>query len=183
MQWIDLPVYYTDRVGRDNPSGHWKADIADWFIEELFISPEVVKNLRLFGSVRFVFPTGGEAPFGSSQYQWAPALGAIYAIPERQITLSPFARYLMGFHATEPGVSLMRRLTLYPQVSFGLGDGWRLAFYPEHPIQHNDRTSRWFVPIDAMLTKRLSQTVEFGVGGAYGLVRDEPATNTSSTAV
>ncbi len=67
-QRIDLPVYYTDKVGPDNPAGGWKAGIADWFVEESFVSPEVATNLKLSTSVRFVFPTGGSAPFGSDQY-------------------------------------------------------------------------------------------------------------------
>jgi hypothetical protein len=91
-QRIDLPVYYTNNTGPENPDGGWKAGIGDWFIEEAFNSPEVAKNLRLFGSVRFVFPTGGGAPFGGNQYQWAPAIGAIYAIPEHRITIAPTAR-------------------------------------------------------------------------------------------
>jgi hypothetical protein len=48
------------------------------------------------------------------------------------------------------------------------------AFYPENPISYNDVINKWFVPIDVMLIKRLSKTVEFGFGGAYGLVKDDP---------
>ncbi len=125
-------------------------------------------------SVRFVFPTGGGSPFGSDQYQWAPGVGATYVIPEHRITISPFARYFMSFHATEPGAAKVRKLDLFPTVTFGLADDWSLAFYPENPISYNDVTNKWFVPIDAMLIKRLSKTVEFGFGGAYGLVKDDP---------
>ena len=90
-------------------------------------------------SVRFVFPTGGGAPFGVNQYQWAPGVGAIYAIPEQKITISPFARYFMSFHATEPATPQVRKLDLFPTVTFGLPDDWSLAFYPENPITYNDR--------------------------------------------
>ena len=104
-QRIDLPILDTDRVGPDNPTGKWKTGIGDWFIEEMFTTPEVAKNLKLFGSVRFVFPTGGQAPFSASQYQWAPAVSAIYAIPEHKITVSPLVRYFRGFAATEPNIA------------------------------------------------------------------------------
>ena len=40
-------------------------------------SPEIAKNLWLKASVRFLFPTGKQSPFGSSQYQWGPAGGFI----------------------------------------------------------------------------------------------------------
>jgi hypothetical protein len=173
-QRADLPVFYTDKVGTENPSGDWKWGIGDWFIEEIFATPELAKNLRMTASVRLVFPTAGGSPFGVNQYQWAPGVGATYAIPERKITISPFARYFMSYHATEPNAPQVRKLDLFPAVTFGLPDAWSLVFYPENPITYNDTTNKWFVPIDAMLIKRFSKTVEFGFGGAYGLVKDDP---------
>lgn len=174
-QRIDLPILDTDRVGPDNPTGKWKAGIGDWFIEEGFTTPQVAKNLKLYGSVRFVFPTGGQAPFSASQYQWAPAVSAIYTIPEDHLTVSPLVRYYRGYSATETNVSLVRRLDVFPTVNFGLADNWSLAFYNgEFPMSYNYVNNKWFVPIDAMLIKRLSKTVELGIGGAYGIVTDNP---------
>lgn len=172
-QRADLPVYYTDKVGAENPNGDWKWGIGDWFVEEIF-NTELAKNLRMTASVRFVFPTASGSPFGANQYQWAPGVGATYAIPEQRITLSPFARYFMSFHATEPNTAQIRKLDLYPAVTFGIAEGWSLAFYPENPITYNDETNKWFVPIDVMLIRRFSKSVEFGFGGAYGLVKDDP---------
>jgi hypothetical protein len=174
-QRADFPVYYTDNTGSGNPTGGWKAGIGDWFIEEAFTSPEVATNLKLFGSVRFVFPTGGGAPFGSQQYQWAPAVAAIYTIPERRITINALARYFMSYHSTKPGAAKVRRLDLYPTVTFGLADDWSLAFYAENPIDYNQVNHKWFVPIDVLLVKRLSKSVELAFGGAYGIVKDDPA--------
>jgi hypothetical protein len=173
-QRVDLPIYYTNNTGPENPDGGWKWGIGDWFIEEIFATPELAKNFRMSASVRFVFPTGGGSPFGGNQYQWAPGVGATYVIPEQRITISPFARYFMSYHAVRSGGPQVRKLDLFPAVTFGLPDNWSLAFYPENPITYNDETNKWFVPIDVMLIKRLSKTVEFGFGGAYGLVKDDP---------
>jgi hypothetical protein len=173
-QRIDLPASYTNQVGTDNPGGGWKAGIGDWFIEEIFATPELAKNFWMWASVRFVFPTAGSSPFGSSQYQWVPAVSAIYAIPEHGVTLNPLARYFMSYHTTEPGAAKVRLLFLFPNVKFALPDSWSLAIYPENPISYNAVTKKWFVPIDLMLTKRLTKTVELGFGGAYGLVKDYP---------
>ena len=173
-QRADLPVFYTDKVGTDNPNGDWEWGIGDWFIEEIFATPELAKNFRMSASVRFVFPTGGSSPFGGNQYQWAPGVGATYAIPEHRVTISPFARYFMSYHAVREGGPKVRKLDLFPSVTFGLPDNWSLAFYPENPITYNDETNKWFVPIDAMLIKRLSKTMEFGFGGAYRIVDDDP---------
>lgn len=173
-QRFDLPVYYTDTVGPDNPTGKWQAGIADWFVEEIVVTPELAQNLKLSASVRFVFPTGGQSPFSSSQYQWAPSVGAIYTIPERGITINPLARYFVGFAATEPGVSLVRKLDLFPGVRFDWPDGWAISFYDENAITYNVATHQWFVPIDVLFIKRLTKTVELSFGGAYGIVKDDP---------
>ena len=173
-QRADLPVYYTDKVGPDNPTGEWKTGIGDWFIEEIFASPELAKNFRMSASVRFVFPTGGASPFGSDQYQWAPMIGASYAIPDSAITLNPRARYFMSYHATEPGAAKIRRLDLYPTVRFRLAEGWELGLYQQTAISYNEVAGTWFVPVGAMLTRRLTKSVEISFGGAYALIKDDP---------
>lgn len=173
-QRFDLPVSYTDKVGADNPAGAWKSGIGDWYVEEIFTTPELAENLKMWASVRLVFPTGGASPFGAGQYQWAPAVSAIYAIPEQGITFNPVARYFMSYHATEPGAARIRQLSLFPIVTFALPDSWSLAFYPENAINYNAVTHKWFVPIDLMLIKRLTNGVELGIGSAYQLVDDYP---------
>lgn len=173
-QRIDLPMYYTDRAGVENPGGGWKAGLGDWFVEETLGTPEVAKNLKLSAGVRFVFPTGGGSPFGSNQYQWAPTVAAVYAMPDYKLTLNPIARYFMSYHAAEDGAGKVRRLDLYPTTTLALGEGWSFGFYIENPISYNEITKKWFVPIDGMLVKRLSKDVEFGLGAAYAAVKDDP---------
>jgi hypothetical protein len=173
-QRIDLPLSYTDEVGTDNPLGQWKAGLGDWFVEEIFSSPELAPNLRMWASVRLVFPTGGASPFGSEQYQWAPALSVDYAMPDHGITFSPVARYFMSYHATAPGAGKIRKLDIYPIVTFALPDSWSLVTYPENGISYNAVTHKWFVPIDLMLIKRLTKATELGLGAAYTLVKDDP---------
>jgi hypothetical protein len=173
-QRVDLPVSYTNKVGTDNPTGAWKAGIGDWFVEEIVDTPELAENFKAWASLRLVFPTGGAGPFGSGQYQWAPALSASYALPDHGITFAPVARYFMSFHATQPGAAQIRQLDLYPITSFAQPDGWSLVFYPENGITYNAETHQWFVPIDLMLLKKVGKTVEFGLGGAFPLVKDDP---------
>jgi hypothetical protein len=124
--------------------------------------------------LRFVFPTGGASPFGSQQYQWAPSFGVLYGMPEHKLTFNPLARYFMSFHATSDTAGQVRRLDLYPAVTQGFADGWSLVFWPENPIIYNQVTQKWFVPIDALLLKRLSKRVEVGFGGAYAIEKDDP---------
>ncbi|HKW38498.1 MAG TPA: hypothetical protein VJO54_11875 [Burkholderiales bacterium] len=173
-QRIDLPMYYTNKVGQDNANGDWKSGIGDWFIEETYLSPEVSKNVKWSTSLRFVFPTGGNSPFGGNQYTVAPSLGLLYSMPEKKMTFNPLLRYFYSYHAAEDNAGKVRRLDIFPQASFGFGEGWTLQLYPENPIDYNYVTGKWFVDIDALLVKRMSKKWEFGFGGAYALKKDDP---------
>ena len=177
VQRADLPFNYTDASGPANPDGGWKFHAGDFLIEEIMTTPEVARNTRLFGSVRLVFPTGGEFPFGADQWQVAPAVGLIYSRPDvwRGVTFFPLARYNYGFDVRSPSVPEIRRMDLYPTASFGLAPAWTLHFYSENPISYNDRTHKWFVPIDVLVTHRVSKSFEYGVGGAVPILDDDRA--------
>ncbi|HUL02077.1 MAG TPA: hypothetical protein VLV16_02470 [Gemmatimonadales bacterium] len=173
-QRLDLPVYYLNKKGTDNPNGEWEGGIGDWFVEESYLSPEVAANLKWSTSVRFVFPTGGSSPFGSQQYQWAPSLGALYVMPARRLTFNPLARYFMSYHANEDKAGQVRRLDLYPTLTQGFGEGWSISLWNENPIDYNQVTRKWFVPLDVLFIKRLSKQLELAFGGAWGVEKDDP---------
>ncbi len=169
-QRVDLPLIYTNDSGPGNPGGGWSGGAGDMFIEEIVESAEVATNLRLKASVRFVFPTGKQKPFGNSQYQWAPGGGIIYAMPDvgEGVTLQPYVRYFSGF-APQASVSEIRTLDLYPAATIGLPQQWKLLLYPENPITYNHNNGTWFVPLDLMLSRRIDRMVDFGIGGAFKL--------------
>lgn len=177
-QRIDAPFVYTDEKGTANPAGAWSFGFGNMLAEEIALSPEVAAGLRLRGSVRLVFPTGKAAPFGSSQYQWAPGAGAVYRRPDlwRGVTLEPYVRYFSGFATTEPEVKEVRQWDFYPTASFVISGPWSLQVYPENPIRYNRQNSSWFVPVDLMLNYQASRRWLFGLGGAYvvGDPRDPP---------
>jgi hypothetical protein len=173
-QRLDFPLYYTNKSGPENTDGGWKAGLGDWFAEETLGTPQLSKNTKASFGVRLVFPTGGLSPFGSGQYQWAPTAGISYALPDAGLTLAPLARYFMSFHASDDGAAKVRKLDLYPTLTQRIGEGWSLGLYVENPISYNDVTNKWFVPIDAMLIRRVSKGLEYAVGGAYAMVKDDP---------
>ena len=174
-QRLDLPLYYTDATGPENPGGDWKFGVSDVFVEEIFDTPEIAKNARLRGSLRLVFPTGGEAPFGSDQWQVAPGFGGTWRYPEvwRGVTVAPYARYFYGFDEGSPSVTTKRSWNIFPTVTFGMSEKWSLVIWPEQGITYNLRSSKWYVPVEAMVTNRLSKEWEYSVGGAYALVDDD----------
>jgi hypothetical protein len=173
----DLPLYYTDAKGPANPDGDWKFRASDFLVEEALDTPEVAKNLRLRGSLRLVFPTGGEPPFGADQWQIVPGAGFNWRLPDawRGVTISPYARYFHGFDAGSDRLTTKRSWNIFPTVTFGLTEKWSVAFYPEQGLTYNDRTNKWFVPVEAMFSNRVSKGFEYSFGGAYAVVKDDPA--------
>lgn len=170
-QRVDVPFYYTDKPGPANTSGGYEFRVSDALVEEIFDTPDVAKDFRLRTSVRFVFPTGGQSPFGSDQWQVAPGVGFNWRLPEllRGVTVAPYARYFFGFDPRSQRVKTVRNLNIFPSVDFRLAGNWALSLYPEQAISYDDRTNQWFVPIEAMLVNQPSKKFSYGFGGAYAL--------------
>jgi hypothetical protein len=170
-QRVDVPMIYTNAKGAGNPGGGYSGGIGDVFIEEIFETPEIAKDLSFRASVRLELPTGKQSPFGSSQYQWAPMAGMIYRIPDALagVTLAPYVRYFFGFDPQYPNVTKTRKLDLYPAATFELGERWSMSFYPDNPLIYNESNRTWFVPLDLMLVHRVGKQWECGFGGAWKL--------------
>jgi hypothetical protein len=168
-QRADLPLYYTDASGPENPSGGWKFGVSDALVEEIFDTPDVARNVRLRASLRIVFPTGGEAPFGSDQWQVAPGFGGTWRYPDLWggTTFAPYARYFYGFSEGSSSVTTKRSWNLFPTATFTLVPNWSLVFWPEQGITYNIRSHLWFVPIEAMVTNRVDKQWEWSAGGAW----------------
>ncbi len=171
---VDVQYVVTDKKGPADPSGVWQGHIGDALIEQIFDTPELGNNFRAWGSIRFVAPTGGPAPFGSDQWQAAVAIGASRKSTRllAGLALSPNARYSWGFSPQDSGVALIRKLTIFPTLGFNIVNRLSFTVYPEQGILYNAATGKWFVPAEAMLMYRGKHKGQFGIGGAYGMVTD-----------
>jgi hypothetical protein len=122
-------------------------------------------------------------PFGNNG-QWAagPQLGMVFQPVSGSKSVlsdfSPLARYMYGFYnknstltntANQP--ALARRLELYPTLGFNLSPSTQLRFWDENGIVYNSAGGGWFIPIDAMVTQRISKQVLFAVGASKQLVQ------------
>lgn len=89
--------------------------------------------------------------------------------------VSPLARYMIGFNAKAPAGTnpppLASRLELYPTVGLNLGPSTQLRFWDENGAVYNAAGGGWFVPVDAMLTQRLSKNLLVAIGGAKQVVQ------------
>jgi hypothetical protein len=122
-------------------------------------------------------------PFGNNG-QWAvgPQLGWSF-VPEvdsqLQVTdFSPLIRYMYGFdtknnsqiiNPNQP--ALARNLQLFPTIGFQLSPDTMLRFWDENGAVYNSAGGGWFVPLDAMVTHRLSKHWVFAVGASKQVVQ------------
>jgi len=173
---VDVPFLYTNKAGSGNPDGDWKSHVGDSLTELYATSPPIAPHLTLGGSLRLVWPTGGQPPFGAEQYQWAPSLYLDYRVPDLGYgtIFHPLARYFMSYHAASADAAKIRKLELYPTVTFDLPDRWFIVLYPENPIVYNEITGQWFVPFEAMAGKDIAERLRLGFGGAVKLGGNDP---------
>jgi hypothetical protein len=175
----DLPLLYTNNTGPAKRSGGYSGGVGNALVETIIDTPEVLPNLTLRASVRFVFQSPKGSPFGTGdQYQIAPGAGLTLRMPDvlRGVTVSPYLRWFRGFDPETPSPRLISSLNLFPAITFRLADRWSLAFYPENPIVYNFNNSKWFAPLDLLVIHRFSNRFEVGLGGAVKLGNPSAAT-------
>ena len=133
-QRIDLPVSTPTSIGPDNPTAGGRPASATGSSRRAFTSPEVSDEPEAVrrACVSCSRPAAGRRS-ARNQYQWAPAIGLVYAVPDHKIAISPLVRYFMSYHAVRSGGSQVRRLDLFPTVTFGLPDDWSLVFLSREP--------------------------------------------------
>ncbi|HEX2886909.1 transporter [Vineibacter terrae] len=168
----DIPVGHTNKVGAANQNGGYKNHVGDMLLQVSFATPPIAPHFTLGFGGRMVFPTGGKSPFGNSQYKFAPQFGFKYTLPEiaEGLTFEPLARYFHGFSPTRPRTTTAREWSIYPTVALALPDGWSVSLWYENPLIYNARTNAWFVPLDGMVWKSVSDSVQLGLGAAVRLV-------------
>ncbi len=139
-------------------------------------SPDILQKWGGTVGARIIFP------FGSSG-QWAvgPQIATVYkpstASKSPVSDFSPLVRYMYGFPsntATAPGSSppaLLRSLYLFPTVGIQLSPSTQIRFWDENGMVYNTAGGGWFVPLDAMITQRLTKNVLVAIGGSKQIVQ------------
>ena len=121
-------------------------------------------------------------PFGNNG-QWAigPQLGWMFKPTNPAQTgisdFSPVMRYMYGFDTRNNSLtvnpnqpSLQRNLQLFPTIGFTLAKNTQLRLWDENGMTFNTAGGSWFIPIDAMVTHRISQHFMFAVGASKKIV-------------
>ena len=162
-------------IASANNSGQYSAGntmVTIWGQDRTFLKP-----LGALVGARVTFPFGNNG-------QWAvgPQLGWSF-VPEVDSLLhvtdfSPLMRYMYGFDTKNNSLAinpsqpaLARNLQLFPTIGFQLSPDTMLRFWDENGAIYNSAGGGWFVPLDAMVTHRLSQHWVFAVGASKQVVQ------------
>ena len=126
---------------------------------------------------RVIFPFGNHG-------QWAvgPQIDANYKPVEENflqlVDFSPLARYMYGFDTKNNSFQnkpsqppLVRNLQLYPTLGFQISPDTQLRMWDENGVIYNSAGGGWFVPLDAMITYRLTKNFLFAVGASKQVVQ------------
>jgi hypothetical protein len=134
---------------------------------------------------RVVFPVG-------NQGQWAvgPQAGVSYQTrkPEGQMGLadfSPLVRIMFGFNikgnplttADQPPPE--RLVQFFPALGFDLSPNTQVRLWDENGLAFSPTGSRWFVPLDAMLTHKVTKNLVMAIGASKSVVSTYPQYNWS----
>ena len=161
------------RYGNGGGGGEFNPGNTRWTLAAF--TPEVAQNLTFGGGFRMVMPTGYNNPrYSSAQWAIGPQLAMTYA-PKNAgafTFFSPLVRYMMGTTPVASNATLMRTLELYPTLGFQLTSKLKLAMWDETAIVQSQRTGKWFVPADAMLTYSFDKSWGATVGASAPLIND-----------
>ena len=137
----------------------------------------LLKSLGALVGGRVIFPFGNNG-------QWAvgPQLGWSFQSEVDSLLhvtdFSPLIRYMYGFDTKNNSISanpsqpaLLRSLQLFPTIGLQLTPNTMLRFWDENGMVYNSAGGGWFVPIDAMVTHRLSKHWVVAVGASKQLVQ------------
>jgi hypothetical protein len=172
----DVRTLYGNEVGPDDPRGTWLVHSGDWFAQGVLKTPPVAPGLAVLLGLRVVFPTGNLPPFGTGRFVAGPLFAFVWDPPGTNgtITLAPHVAYFQSFGGQPEHSVPTSAFEFRPIISLKGWPGWAITFWREHPIALDALTNRWFVPIDAMVTREIVPHLSVGVGVAVGLVSDFP---------
>jgi hypothetical protein len=183
-QWVlatraDLPLLAKDPISSDNPTGNYVSGVGDADVQAALIYTVDERWKTGFGA-RLVAPTGGDV-LGSGKWQILPIVGARYAWPELSpgSYLEPLLRYDESFEGN-PSKRNIGNLQFAPTLNIGLPDRWFFTLYPSPDIRVNfsDRvtgqTGRLFVPLDARITRKLTDSLAASLEVGVPIIRQYP---------
>ncbi len=148
-------------------------DLPDFALKDLHLAnvrftlsakgPHLAENWQSTFGLRTILPVGS-----NNQLVLGPQIGAVYK-PKASThayfsDFSPLVRYLHGMDPKNDSAARLRKIEFYPTLGFQLNSKTRLRLWDEHSINYNTRDGRWFVPVDVMLIRDLTEHQHLTLG-------------------
>lgn len=148
-----------------------------------FIAHDLNERWAIGVGARLTAPTA-EDDLGSGKWQIMPGFGVRYALPEwgQDSYFVPVVRYAMSF-AGNPAGRRISEPQIAPTLNIDLPGPWFITFYPSNDIRINfgqpksGQTGRLFLPFDALIGVKLTDSLQLSLEGAVPIVKEYPVYN------
>jgi hypothetical protein len=175
----DLPFLAKDKYTDSNPNGDFLYGLGDADVQAALID-NIDARWKAGAGARLIAPTGDSA-LGSGLWRIMPIVGARYSLPEISSGsyFEPLARYDVSF-AGDPTKKFISNLQLAPMLNLSLPGRWFLTLYPNPEIRWNfgapvtGQTGRLFLPLDARIGKKFSESINVSLEVSVPIVKDYP---------
>ena len=165
-------------VGNLNQYSAGNTMVTVWGQDKDFLNP-----LRALVGARVILPFGNSGQWAAGpQLSWTftPEVDSVLHVTD----FSPLVRYMYGFESKNNSFAnnpnqppLARSLALFPTVGFELSPKTMLRFWDENGMAYNSAGGGWFVPLDAMVTHRLTNNLVVAIGASKELIQTYPQYN------
>jgi hypothetical protein len=177
---LDLPLLITDAMGTDDRNGDYKFGLGDILVQGLFINKLTQRFAWGFGT-QLIFPTATKEQMGDGKYEVLPT--AVFRVTTPEITkgswVALLVRYGLSFAGDDDRADI-KEIQFAPTYNLSLPHSWFVALYPSSDIRYNlgdqkaGDTGRWFVPLDLMVGKMLSQSIIGSVEVGFPIINEYP---------
>lgn len=158
-----------------NNSGQYSAGntmVTVWGQDKSFLKP-----LGALVGARVIFPFGNNGQWAvGPQLSWtfSPQIDTLLHVTD----FSPLIRYMYGFDTKNNSFTvnpsqpaLQRNLQMFPSMGFQISPNTMLRLWDENGVVYHSAGGGWFVPIDAMISHRLTKSWVFAVGASKQIVQ------------
>jgi hypothetical protein len=184
--WLaQIPVVDKNTTAPDPADSSREFGIGDAAFQGVLSQPINERWAYGFGA-RLVVPTAEDA-LGSGKWQIMPGFGVRYSFLEYgdDTYFAPKIRYAISFSG-DPSRRNISEPQIAPTLNIGLPNRWFVTLYPSYDIRINygdpvsGQTGRLFLPFDAAVGRKLSDSVMMSLEVSVPIVKDYPVYNFKS---
>jgi hypothetical protein len=150
---------------------------------QAYVAHDLTERWAIGVGARLVARTA-EDDLGTGKWQIMPGFGLRCSLPEwgADSYFVPTIRYAISF-AGDPTARRISEPQIAPTLNVDLPGSWFVTFYPSNDIRINfgqpksGQTGRLFLPFDALIGAKLTNTIQISLEGSVPIVKEYPVYN------